>query len=294
MTALPSSVCDGLGVYALKPIAKDTPIGHYPGVLLNDEEHTLMWARLQRWKSAHGAAAVDRARIAELEREHGLKVQPPASRSDRVNWQGILEALDRYSFLTDDNGTLVPECYAPNGTPLWQPENHRNGEYDSLTPFFNEAPPGAFINLLTGRVQRSAYHVEVESVGNKVFFQTRQSVAPGQEMFVFYGPFYERDYEVNLDPFDCDFAPHTVSEDDPDAGSREYREFFAQQSQFRKRRGGLDRSPPVRRIQAMNRELDAVFDFYTKNPERRVKRHRSRALLVDQPADLEAEYAESV
>lgn len=243
MTVLPSSVCPGFGVYALRRIPIGTVIGEYPGQLITDDDDTLLRELLSIW-SEEPSQAQDRERVSLVQSHFGVSIEPwaPAkqrqrplermSAGSRVDWAGVLKTLYAYSFQTD-NGTLVPSRISYSGAPLYDMDLHEETlEYDSLTPFFNEVPPGRFKNLLTGKTQNSVYNMDVTVDGHHVYFYTKRNIMPGSELFLFYGPSYYRKYPINMLPEKCGWGPEDWESADEEEKSLNQK-FYEKQKKFK-------------------------------------------------------------
>lgn len=247
MTILPSSVCPGLGVYAIKKIKKNQILGSYPGSVITDREDAVLRDYFVQWARNPSLEITEiEERLGILLDRFGIKLcnfEAPTHRrqvSTReltyrdLNWPRLLIALNSYSFQTD-KGTLVPNRMSYTGNPIYDLELHMTGGSPllsgSLTPMLNEAPPWRFENLLTRRIQYPKYNVNVLVEGDSVVFYAQQPVDPGDEMFFFYGPIYDREYPINLKPADCgwdwsDWEGMSTKE------KRTTKSFFLQQDRF--------------------------------------------------------------
>lgn len=247
-TVLPSSICPGFGVYALKKIPKNTYIGQYPGSLISDDADTHMRDLLRQWRTEDSSTDDDKIRI--LKRYFNISIEstlPQRFRYDKiskmekstntsVNWRRVLIAIYSYSFQTDE-GTLVPSRISYSGLPIFNLDVHETQvDNSSLTPLINEAPPGTFKNLLTGRPQRPFYNVDVTIEGDKVIFFTKRSIPAGNELFFFYGPSYTRDYDIHMEPKNCGWGQKDFdNEEDPSSSI----DFYEEQKKFHEKEGIL-------------------------------------------------------
>ena len=259
MTVLPSSVCPGFGVYALRRIPIGTIIGEYPGQLITDEDDTLLRELLHMWKS-ESKPSKDKERIALVADRFGVEIVPylPATQryqaaqrmpaGSTVNWRSVLKELYAYSFQTDA-GTLVPSRISFTGAPLYDMDAHEeSGDYSGLTPFFNEAPPGRFQNLLTNKTQNSVYSIDVSVEEHHVYFYTKRNIMPGSELFFFYGPSYDRKYPINMLPEKCGWGLENWENSDEEEKTYN-RKFYENQRKFRKPIGVQNLANSKRRLE---------------------------------------------
>lgn len=245
LAILPSSVCPGLGVYALQRLSKGNILGAYPGHLISDEEDELLRDFIQscvtliKGDDERTLKEIDTLKghfgielVAQEAQTHRLQNQPRILQLADVDWSRVMTALNNYSFQTDA-GTLVPAKISYTGNPIYDIEAHMSGSNNaSLTPMINEAPPRKFVNLLTGKIQNPAYNVDVVVEGHFVVFYSKRVILPGQELFFFYGPIYDRNYPVNLTPQQCGWDRRDWN-DMSSSEKKKTKDFFKKQDRFK-------------------------------------------------------------
>lgn len=245
MTVLPSSICSGFGVYAMTKIAKNTIIGEYPGSLITDEADVVLRDLLRLWRQTNDAETERRIKI--LKDNFGISMEPLLPQRFRkqsfisipnlqgtkpqVNWNRVLVTIYGYSFQTEQ-GTLVPSRISYTGSPLFDMDAHEKTlDCSSLTPFIDEAPPGSFKNLLTSRVQKPFYNVDVVVKAKQVIFFAKRSIPAGNELLFFYGPTYNRNYKIHMHPKNCGWGPQDFYDEDEEEKEAS-RSFYVEQSHF--------------------------------------------------------------
>jgi hypothetical protein len=242
LCVLPSSVCPGFGVYALRKIPKNTLIGQYPGSLITDDADDHLRDLLRIWRNEDSTQ--DHSKIRILKRYFNVSIERllpqrfryqtpmPLGSDVAVNWRKVLITIYSYSFQTD-SGTLVPSRISAAGPPLFSLDQYEASPDDSaLTPFINEAPTGTFRNMLTCRTQRPFYNVDVTIEGEHVIFFTKRSIPAGNELFFFYGPSYNRDYPIHMAAANCGWGPKQYEEEDEENKALTA-EFYDQQREFK-------------------------------------------------------------
>lgn len=281
MTVLPSSVCDGFGVYSLKKIPSKTIIGKYPGVHLEGEGYDDCFDYVDDWaEKTNTDIKKDQRRRKKLKKYFGIEIVnchptqkrflPPQKYKNKVaDWASISKEIERYSFMTK-TGTLVPKTISSEGEVILDPDHHVCGDYGSLTPYFNEAPNYHFVNLLNGKTQKNEYKIDASVRSDYVVFETCREINPGEEMFIFYGPIYKRNYKANIHPDDCNFDDNMVDDDDSWAESSSYKKFFREQSEYM-----CDDTPGVSisRKNQMDDEIASIVDGYDRGIIKKINRH---------------------
>lgn len=190
MIIAPSSAAPpGRGLYARHDIPAGTLLpGSYMGHNISDADYEQLLHDLQRGRHS----------IRYYRDRYGLHITcPHRYRHSRRTWARLAKGVSDYAFQGEDTVTILPE-YTCRGVPTDVPDNPYM--------FMNEPPPTRrFFNRIRGDYQKSCVNVrpvvpsDISSTATTLHFEARTDIGAGDELFICYGPDYERPYEINMD-----------------------------------------------------------------------------------------------
>lgn len=217
----PSCIGDGvgMGLFAKVNIKKGTLFpGAYSGTLITPEQYISLLDEIEAQPHATTLQQKsDSDFIRHLRRNYGIKIEDASSSSSseqrnrqRVDWQSIHKGITDYAFEGEDENdnlmvTVLP-VYNFEGKPVYDTKNPEN-------PYIlmNEPPNvESFYNPFLGARQKSCVNVatvlptELRQEGIRcsdafIRFRANQNIYMGTELFICYGPTYDRPYDINMD-----------------------------------------------------------------------------------------------
>jgi len=268
LLVLPSSVCPGWGVYALEAIPQNTVLAKYHGLKISDVQYKTLYQVVQEDEKTDQEKidALEKIGISIRDEKQKTKLyQRTISRPPRldkeIDWDAFMDSVGCYAFERRD-GYIIPENYNQKGQVLFSLDNYLDeDDYTGVSIFVNEAPLFPFVNLLTGQTQKPKYHVRASKQDDDIIFVSDVDILAGEEIFLYYGYDYHRDYlpSPTTEYFDVnDFEPE-------------------QRNEYVK----LLINPPVltqptsKRVEEMRVQIDILQD--EMDPERAKKRRKRKA-----------------
>ncbi len=187
----PTSVSDhrgGLGLYACRFFDAGSVLFEYPGITCDWKTYDWLNGYL-----AKGECDVD---VLEKSAKIILVNKPPRA---APNWHKIYDSFCSYIFSGGDNVYVYWNVYD------WTTGNIVCNKKEIFGLFVNE--PNAyntFLNQQSQEIQRSEANVRAITKNGRVHFVAKKKINAGDEILICYGPFYNRDYDINYSMDNCE------------------------------------------------------------------------------------------
>ena len=210
----PTSVTNfgGLGLYSLEEFnVGDVMPFRYKGIHLNEDKYDELnkfLSDIENYKEDDKGNKIPKTAEeirADLKKSYNtwkLRIIKGPSKRSEPNWDKIYQSFLDYLFeyiAFGKSNFIFWGTYDYDGNLVIDPNDPSNAGL-----FMNEPPPyKQYLNILTGKYQLASPNVEQLSDNEGIFFRAIKKISIGDEVLLCYGPFYDRNYDINLGREGC-------------------------------------------------------------------------------------------